>query len=143
MLRKSVLSVVVFVSMALAAAAQTVPFLAQYSWAPVTTMGPVGMVGTDQFLNLSNPHTNVPVFHTISYTVSGTLPTSCTFRVEGTLDFVNWQGLDVTAPATESCTASGMFHIPYKPVRGIRVNVVSYTAGDTTTSVVFSYTGSN
>lgn len=82
-----------------------------------------------------------PSNYTIDVSVNGTAPTACTFRVEGSSDKQTWYGLDATSPATNSCTASYMEHIALKPVYYLRINIVSYTAGDGTTSVVFHYTG--
>jgi hypothetical protein len=142
MFKKILFAYLAFICTVLPAAAQYAPPLLQYAWsAPVSVVGPLGVLGTDQYLNFGVLQTGLPVFHTISYAVTGTAPTVCTFRVEGSLDYKNWTSLDVTAPATESCTTGGMFHIPYKPVRGLRINVVAYTAGDGTTSVVFNYAG--
>lgn len=142
MFKKFLLTCLAFFGLVFAAPAQQATPLFQYSWAPVTTTGPVGTSGKDQYLDFGHLLVGLPVFHTVQVVVNGTAPSVCTFRVEGSLDYTNWFGLDVTAPATESCTASTLFHIPYKPVRALRVNVVSYTAGDQTTSVVFSYAGS-
>jgi hypothetical protein len=82
-----------------------------------------------------------PQNYTIDASVNGTAPTACTFRVEGSSDNSTWYGLDVTSPATNSCTAGYMEHIVSKPVLFLRINIVSYTAGDGTTRVVFHYTG--
>jgi hypothetical protein len=122
--------------------AQTVPYNAQYGWTKVTTIGPVGTVAKDQYLDFSKVASGLPVFHSLSFVVTGTAPTVCTFRIEGSLDFINWFAIDVAPPSTESCTTSGLVHVPYKPVRGLRVNMIGYTAGNATTSVIFNYAGS-
>jgi hypothetical protein len=82
-----------------------------------------------------------PQNYTIDASVNGTAPTACTFRVEGSSDNSTWYGLDVTSPATNSCTTAYMEHIVSKPVLYLRINLVSYTAGDGTTRVIFHYTG--
>jgi hypothetical protein len=82
-----------------------------------------------------------PQNYTIDASVNGTAPTACTFRVEGSSDNSTWYGLDVTAPATNSCTTAYMEHIVSKPVLYLRINLVTYTAGDGTTRVIFHYTG--
>src|SRR5262252_7254320 len=44
-----------------------------------------------------------PANYTIDASVSGTAPSACTFRVEGSNDNTTWFGLDATSPATNSC----------------------------------------
>lgn len=105
-----------------------------YTFPAVAGAGPLTVV---QFPSLR------PDTYTIDVSVTGTAPTACTFRVEGSSDNTVWYGLDVTGPATNSCTTSMMEHITSKPVLYLRLNVVSYTAGDGTTSAVFHYTGKN
>ena len=108
-----------------------------YDWAKVTTTGQVG-----PYLDQVFTSAVAPSVFTISWSVSGTAPTGCTFRVEGSADKTNWFGLDATAPAVDSlpCTSSNMVSIVNRPTRYVRVYVVAYTAGDSTTSVVFGYT---
>lgn len=106
-----------------------------YNWPAVTGTGQDG-----QYINSSAvyPAEN----YTISWTTTGTAPSACTFRVEGSDDASAWTGLDATAPEADSlpCTSSNMISIAYKPTRYIRVYLVTYTPGDGTTSVVFHYT---
>jgi hypothetical protein len=109
-----------------------------YDWQSVTGTGQVGPYIYQAY------STNLPprVF-TVSWSVSGTPPSACTLRVEGSDDGgVNWFGLDATAPAADPvpCTSSNMISIADRPTRLVRVNVVSYTAGDSTTKVIFHYT---
>jgi hypothetical protein len=113
----------------------------QYTWAPVAQTGPLGVASVDQYLAFSQLTAGVPQYHTVDFAFTGTPPVTCTFRVEGSSDGTHWYGLDVTSPASESCTTSNMEHIPFKPVRALRITIVSYSAGDGTTAVVFNYTG--
>lgn len=108
----------------------------QYDWAAVSGTGQLG----SYLVQPSAPY--VPSIVTIDWSVSGTAPSACTFRVEGSSDGSSWFGLDATAPAanTVPCTSSNMIHIADRPVRKVRIYIVSYTAGDATTSVKFHYT---
>jgi hypothetical protein len=121
---------------AVAAAAQTsIPSSLLYNFPQVTTTGAVG--SGLQFGSASQR----PANYTIDVSVTGTAPSACTFRVEGSNDNTTWYGLDTTSPATTSCTTAFMEHIVSKPVLYLRINVVAYTAGDGTTKVIFHYTG--
>ena len=111
-----------------------IPTSLVYQWAAVSGAGAAAAI---QFSDASKRASN----YTIDASVTGTAPSSCTFRVEGSSDNQTWFGLDTTAPATTSCATSYMEHITSKPVLYLRINVVSYTAGDGTTSVIFHYTG--
>jgi hypothetical protein len=108
-----------------------------YDWSRLSTTGQDG-----PYLNLFFEGNLPPVAYDISWTVSGTAPSVCTFRIEGSDDATNWTGLDATAPAvdSETCTTSNIQFVVNKPTRYIRVNIVTYTAGDSTTSVIFHYT---
>jgi hypothetical protein len=108
----------------------------QYNWTVAT--GTAGQTGS--YIVLNNLTAPRPSNYTIDWSVSGTTPATCTFRVEGSSDAVNWYGLDVTSPSTTSCTTANMESIAYRPVLFLRVNV-TYTQGDTTTKLVFHYTG--
>ena len=121
---------------AIAAQAQTsIPSSLYYTFPQVTTTGAVG-AGL-QFGSASQRPSN----YTIDASVTGTAPSACTFRVEGSNDNTVWYGLDQTSPATNSCTTSYMEHITSKPVLYLRINVAAYTAGDGTTKVIFHYVG--
>lgn len=118
--------------------AQTnIPTNLLFTW-PAATTGTAGQLGNYLvFGGFSDPR---PSNYTLDVSVSGTAPATCTFRIEGSSDGTNWYGLDVTAPATTSCTASFMESIANRPVLYLRVNL-TYTQGDSTTKVVFHYTG--
>jgi hypothetical protein len=108
-----------------------------YAWSTPTTTGQLG-----NYLKLvTNPTTPPPDNYSIDWSLSGTAPVACTFRVEGSFDNVNWFGLDTTSPSSTSCTASNMESIVYKPVNYLRINVVTWTNGDGTTKVIFHFTG--
>jgi len=108
-----------------------------YAWKTPTA---TGQLGNYLILSLDSSSPS-PNNYSIDWSLSGTAPSACTFRVEGSFDGVNWFGLDTTAPATTDCTTSNMESIVYKPVLFLRVNVVSWTAGDGTTKAVFHFTG--
>jgi len=118
--------------------AQTVPPASQtYTWTAAPT-GNAGQLGN--YLILNGTNFSRPSNYTIDATVTGTTPAACTFRVEGSSDGTTWYGLDVTAPSTTSCTTSYMESIANRPVLYLRV-FLTYTQGDTTTKVVFHWTG--
>lgn len=128
----SILSLFFLISVGMAQA--TAPKSLFYTFPTVSAVGPLG-----NGLTLDNQTIPRPSNYTIDVSVNGTAPTACTFRVEGSSDGTNWYGLDVTAPATNSCTAGMMEHIANKPVLILRINIVAYTG--TTGTVVFHYTG--
>jgi hypothetical protein len=111
----------------------------QYDWP--TAVADVGQLG--DYLDLA-AYKDLPSTYTIDWTISGTAPAACTFRIEGSTIGTtgSWFGLDATAPAADTvpCTSANMIHIANRPVRKLRVYIVSYTAGDGTTSVKFHYT---
>lgn len=110
-----------------------------YSWPAVTQGAATGTVGSPIILdNLKAPR---PGYYSISWTVSGTAPSACTFRTEWSNDGTTWVGADVTSPSTVSCTTSGAEQIAGKVSLYVRINLVSFTAGDNTTSVKFKYVG--
>jgi len=117
--------------------AQDIPSQALlYQWATPTTTGQLG-----KYIILVQNQLPSPGNYTIDWSLSGTAPSACTFRVEGSFDGVNWFGLDTTSPASTSCTTSGMESIAYKPVYYLRINIVFYTTGDSTTVAHFQFTG--
>jgi len=109
-----------------------------YDWAAVSGTGQLG----GYLYQYQNGITSGSSNFTIDWGVTGTAPSACTFRVEGSSDAVAWTGLDATAPLADSapCTSSNLLSIAYKPARFIRINIVTYTAGDSTTKVIFHYT---
>lgn len=135
---KKYLAILLLLAAGLAARAQTnVPTNLLYTW-PAAATGTAGQLGN--YLVFGGFSDARPGNYTLDVSVSGTTPAACTFRIEGSSDGTNWYGLDTTAPATTSCTASFMESIAYRPVFYLRVNL-TYTQGDSTTKVVFHYTG--
>jgi len=80
---------------------------------------------------------SVPLSHIISWTVSGTAPTACTFQLQ-----------TGSAPSSLAnvgqaitCTASGTYAVPYVTANAYSsINLSSYTAGGTNTVVTFYMT---
>lgn len=121
-----------------AASAQDKPSQALlYQWATPTTTGQLG-----NYIILVQNNIAAPSNYTIDWSLIGTAPAVCTFRVEGSFDGVNWFGLDTTSPTTTSCTTTNMESIAYKPVYYLRINIPTWTTGDATTKVLFQFTGS-
>ena len=117
--------------------AQDVPSQALlYQWTTPTTTGQLG-----KYIILVQNQSPSSGNYTIDWSLSGTAPSACTFRVEGSFDGVNWYGLDTTSPASTSCATSGMEGLAYKPVYYLRINVVTWTTGDSTTVAHFQFTG--
>lgn len=112
-----------------------------YTWPTISQPTPTGQLG--KYLVLASTVLGPAINnYSIDWTVGGTAPSACTFRVEGSSDTVNWVGLDATAPSTNSCISSSGESVVYKPFPYVRVTLVSWTAGDNTSSVVFHFTGS-
>lgn len=130
---KKLFVLVVLAVATLARAQDTVPANMLYAWKTPTATGQLG-----RYIILNNTTGPRPTNYTIDVTVTGTIPTACTFRVEGSYDGSAWYGLDTTAPAAQSCTANFMEHIAYRPVNFLRVNLVTLTGG---TSIIFHFTG--
>ncbi len=107
-----------------------------YAWSTPSTTGQLG-----NYIVLATNSAPAPDNYSIDWSLAGTAPATCTFRVEGSFDGTNWFGLDTTSPASTSCTASNMESIVYKPVLFLRINMVTYSAGDGTTRVIFHFTG--
>ena len=101
-----------------------------YNFGVVTTTGQLGSYLT--YSGVTAPPSN----YTIDWSNPGTAPSACTFQVEGSSDGVHWYGLT----GATNCTAPSMFHIISKPVELVRIDVLTYTAGDGTTAVNFNYT---
>ncbi len=139
-MRKIAIYLVLLLAASFAYPQANAPLSLSYTFSPVAAVGQLGsyLVFAGGGNTASPPR---PSTYTVDWSVSGTVPTACTFRVEGSSDGVNWYGLDVASPSTVSCVASNMEWIANRPVLYLRVNVVSYAGGDATTRVVFHYTG--
>lgn len=113
--------------------AQTAPPASlTYTWPQPTTTGQLG-----NYLVFNGTQNVRPGNYTIDWSISGTAPSACTFRVEGSNDNVNWFGLDTST--SNSCTTSNMESIAYKPVLYLRINILTWTAGSGT--IAFHYAG--
>lgn len=100
------------------------------AYVPVTTTGQLGSyVG-----NISG--TAAPSNYTLDWSSTGTTASACTFQGEGSSDAFHWYAL--TSPT--DCSSASMVHIAYKPVIFFRINVLTYTQGDSSTKVSFNYT---
>ncbi len=76
-----------------------------------------------------------PDKHTLQFITTGT-PASATLCLEGSIDGTNWFDLS----GTQSCAASGMFHVVNKPVLFVRVNLLTLVGG-TAPTVTSTYLG--
>lgn len=135
---KKILMLLVVLFGAIGAHAQVQPPTSMlYAWTSPTGTGQLG-----QYLIITNT-VNIPRpgNYSLDWSLTGTAPSACTFRLEGSADAVTWYGLDTTSPSSTSCTTSNMESIAYKPVNYLRVTIVTWTTGDGTTSVIFHYTG--
>jgi hypothetical protein len=99
-----------------------------YSWPAITNTTPTGVYGnTIQFVDLPAASTQ-----TISWLVTGTAPSVCTFRVEGSFNGYAWFQLDKNAPTSDSCLTSGSTAITNQLVNYIRINILTYTPASST-----------
>jgi hypothetical protein len=99
--------------------------------------------GTLLFTPISNA-ANTPLFenslfysHIITWTVSGTAPSACTFSLQtgSTIAGLANVGQAIT------CTATGSYAVPYVTTNAYSaINVSAFTAGGTNTNVVFTET---
>lgn len=108
-----------------------------YAWTPTNSSTTTGQLGS--YLILDNSKSPRPSTYNVDFTVAGTTPGACTFHAQGSSDGVNWYNLD--GGSAVSCTASGNEFIVQKPVLFLRINLATFTAGDSTTVVTFHYTG--
>ncbi|MGA2087005.1 MAG: hypothetical protein ABSG60_15960 [Terracidiphilus sp.] len=120
----------------LAAAQSNLSSSLVYTWTAnsATTTGQLG-----NYIILNGLVAPRPAIYTIDFTVSGTAPSACTFHAQGSSDDSNWYNVD--GGSAISCTASGAEFISAAPVIYLRINLITYTAGDSTTVVTFHYVG--
>ena len=104
-----------------------------YTPSVVTGTGQLGPVISYYYNQIS------PSNHTVDFAVTGTAPTACTLSLDGSSDQTHWYSLS----GSQSCTSSNMFHVDGKPVLYLRINILTYTAGDGTTQVTVHYTRGN
>jgi len=135
-MKNFVIAFLAFVGMAALAPAQVIlgPNR-QYTWTVAST-ATTGQQGS--YIALIGQRGPIPSTYSLQSVVSGTAPGACTFSLEGSNDAATWVGLDAGGV---SCTASGIEYISNKPVTFVRVNLATFTPGDTTTVVKFNYTG--
>ena len=119
-----------------ASAQTTVPANLQATWT-TTASTSTGQLG--QFVYLNGTTAPRPGNYDLDWDVTGTVPTACSFHLEGSSDQINWYPLDSAMPL--SCTASGSNFVAYKPTLSLRINMTSFTRGDSTTVVKFFFNG--
>lgn len=133
-MRRTLTLLALALSAALACAQTTVTTTGTYTWPKATTGVSGAQLGN--YLVLAGTNRSRPTNYTIDASIAGTTPSVCTFNVQGSSDLTNWYTLD---GGTTSCTASYMESIAYRPVLYLRIQL-TYTQGDSTTSVIFHYT---
>jgi hypothetical protein len=117
--------------------AQTsVPANLQATWTTNSSTS-TGQLGQYVFLNGTTAPR--PSTYNLDWSVTGTAPSACNFALEGSSDQVNWYPILSAMPL--SCTATGSSFTTSKPVLSLRVNLTSFTRGDTTTVVKFFFNG--
>lgn len=108
-----------------------------YSWPAITNATPTGVFGnTIQFIDLPPASTQV-----VSWLVTGTAPSVCTFRVEGSFNGYAWFQLDKDAPTSDSCLTSSSTSITNQLVNYIRINILTYTPA-MSTNIALTYAAS-
>lgn len=107
-----------------------------YTWTPMTAAG----ISSASIYTV-NPD-GAPSSFTIDEATTGTAPTTCTFEVESSPDGVTWNSGAGSLSGALDCHTAGLLTTSFisKPVRYIRINVLTFTGGDGTTKVTFSYT---
>ena len=101
-------------------------FKAKIDWAALSATGQTPSVDVS---------TVAPVRHTLSGTITGS-PTTCTLKLEGSLDNTTWFDLS----GSQSCTANFMFHVVDRHVDSVRVNLTALSGG-TSPTVTLKYMG--
>ena len=83
-----------------------------------------------------------PTSFTIDEATTGTAPTTCTFEVESSPDGINWNSGSGSLSGVLDCHTAGLVTTSFisKPVRYVRINLLTFTGGDGTTKITFSYT---
>lgn len=145
--RKFVSGLVVALGMLVAAAAPTQVVATtnlQYTWT-ATSMATAGQLGS--YIVFNNTNASRPIYNTFQVATSGTAPSACTFQVEYSQDGVTWtvaQMADgtftqITNPPSCAAALTGLWYL--WPTVYMRIHLVSFTAGDSTTVVKFYWTG--
>jgi len=87
-------------------------------------------------VSTSHPVRMKPRNHTVQFTITGA-PTAVTVDLEGSLDDTTFVSLASYVMTADELTATAaMFHVVDKPVRFIRVNLKTLTAGTAPTVTV-------
>ena len=100
-----------------------------YTFGTVSGTGQLGHALS--YLNMPS----APSTHTVEWSVVGTAPTACTLELDGSIDGLHWYSLT----GSLDCTTAQMYHVPDKPVPFVRLEVLTYSPGDTTTNVTARY----
>lgn len=141
-MRRVITAFVVFIVSVLSLSAQaykTSPW--EYNWPAATTTGVVG-----EYLILDSPQNggSQSTFQIQVY-ITGTLPSACTFEVQGTpipSDPNSWSTGSNSVSGDQSCASATILSYPYfsKNERNIRINIGTLTGADATTKIWFFYT---
>jgi hypothetical protein len=112
------------------------PFTPAYSWPAMTAAG----VSSTSILTLGQD--GAPSSFTIDEATTGTAPTTCTFEVESSPDGITFNSGSGSLSGSLDCHTVGLLTTSFisKPVRYIRINLLTFTGGDGTTRITFSYT---
>jgi hypothetical protein len=121
-------SLALLLAMAVSAARATIGYVA---FGVISTTGQLGAV-----IDNTNVTGAKPANYTVDWSDAGTAPSVCTLDVQGSLDGTHWFDLS----GTQNCATANAVSVAYKPVVFVRVNVLTYTAGDGTTAVSVRYT---
>lgn len=90
-----------------------------------------GDVGTAFGIATRHGHSLLPNNFTWTVTQAGTAAATMQADLQGSIDQINWYALD----STTTVAAFQMRHVTYKPVRFIRVKLITLTGGDGTTAI--------
>ena len=112
------------------------PFTPAYSWPAMTAAG----MSSTSIYTLSQD--GAPSNFTIDAATSGTAPTTCTFEVESSPDGITFNSGSGSLSGSLDCHNVGILTTSFlsKPVRYMRINLLTFTGGDGSTKVTFSYT---
>ena len=100
-----------------------------YTFGTIAGTGPLGQALS--YLDMPS----APSAHTVEWSLTGTAPSACTLQLEGSIDGLHWYSLT----GSLDCTTAQMYHVASKPVPFVRLNVLTYTSGGTTTAVTARY----
>ena len=107
-----------------------------YTWPAMTATG----VSSTYIYTLDA--VGAPSSFTIDEATTGTAPSTCTFEVESSPDGITWNSGSGSVSGVLDCHTAGLLTTSFisKPVRYLRINVLTFTGGDGTTRATFSYT---